>query len=103
LPSAQLGFGFGEEEEGRFGWLAGMEEEMAEPSTDFLDFLGPDTSAIVFTMLHDPADLARASAVSRSWRTFGRYLQFLFCPHTMIMLYTLNLRYILGGQINFHN
>ncbi|XP_047072916.1 F-box protein At4g00755-like [Lolium rigidum] len=45
-------------------------EEVAASSTDFLDFLGPDTSATVFTMLHDPADLARASAVSRSWRTF---------------------------------
>jgi hypothetical protein len=74
---------FGEEEEIWVGgWLAGM-EEVAESSTDFLDFLGPDTSATVFTMLHDPADLARASAVSRSWRTFGRY-QFLFCPHASI-------------------
>jgi hypothetical protein len=36
-----------------------------------LECLGPDTSAIVFTLLHHPVDLARASAVSRSWRTFG--------------------------------
>uniref|UniRef100_A0ACD5WCC6 Uncharacterized protein n=1 Tax=Avena sativa TaxID=4498 RepID=A0ACD5WCC6_AVESA len=49
-----------------------MEEELSEssPATDFLEFLGPDTSATVFTMLHDPADLARAAAVSRSWRAF---------------------------------
>uniref|UniRef100_A0ACD5VFZ4 Uncharacterized protein n=1 Tax=Avena sativa TaxID=4498 RepID=A0ACD5VFZ4_AVESA len=35
---------------------------------DFLHCLGPDTSATVFSLLDDPADLARASAVSRSWR-----------------------------------
>ncbi|PUZ35949.1 hypothetical protein GQ55_9G001000 [Panicum hallii var. hallii] len=46
----------------------GMGEE--EDRADFLQWLGPDTSAIVFTLLHHPADLARASAVSRSWRTF---------------------------------
>ncbi|VAI40983.1 unnamed protein product [Triticum turgidum subsp. durum] len=40
------------------------------PAADFVDYLGPDTSATVFTMLHHPADLARASAVSRSWRQF---------------------------------
>ncbi|CAM0878449.1 unnamed protein product [Alopecurus aequalis] len=45
-------------------------EEAMPPATDFLDFLGPDTSATVFTMLQHPADLARASAVSRSWREF---------------------------------
>ncbi|CAO2184595.1 unnamed protein product [Urochloa humidicola] len=37
---------------------------------DFLDWLGPDTSASIFHLLHDPADLARAAAVSRSWRQF---------------------------------
>ncbi|GJN36675.1 hypothetical protein PR202_gb25557 [Eleusine coracana subsp. coracana] len=36
---------------------------------DFLEWLGPDTSAVVFALLRDPADIARASAVSRSWRT----------------------------------
>ncbi|CAL4937215.1 unnamed protein product [Urochloa decumbens] len=41
-----------------------------ENRADFLEWLGPDTSAIVFTLLHHPVDLARASAVSRSWRTF---------------------------------
>ncbi|EMS46281.1 hypothetical protein TRIUR3_04895 [Triticum urartu] len=40
------------------------------PAADFVDYLGPDTSVTVFTMLHHPADLARASAVSRSWRQF---------------------------------
>ncbi|XP_025796789.1 F-box protein At4g00755-like isoform X3 [Panicum hallii] len=48
----------------------GMGEEEEEDRADFLQWLGPDTSAIVFTLLHHPADLARASAVSRSWRTF---------------------------------
>ncbi|OEL17588.1 F-box protein [Dichanthelium oligosanthes] len=37
---------------------------------DFLKWLGPDTSACVFHRLDDPADLARAAAVSRSWRRF---------------------------------
>ncbi|CAL4956686.1 unnamed protein product [Urochloa decumbens] len=37
---------------------------------DFLDWLGPDTSACIFHRLDDPADLARAAAVSRSWRQF---------------------------------
>ncbi|TVU44268.1 hypothetical protein EJB05_03704 [Eragrostis curvula] len=43
---------------------------MGEEGVDFLEWLGPDTSAIIFTLLHNPADLASASAVSRSWRTF---------------------------------
>jgi len=38
---------------------------------DFLHWLGPDTSACVFHRLDDPTDLARAAAVSRSWRQFG--------------------------------
>ena len=38
---------------------------------DFLDWLGPDTSACIFHRLDDPTDLARAAAVSRSWRQFG--------------------------------
>jgi len=42
----------------------------SDQGMDFLDCLGPDTSATVFTLLDDPADLARASAVSRSWRRF---------------------------------
>jgi len=52
------------------GQLKEMGEE-EEDGADFLQWLDPDTSAIVFTLLHHPADLARASAVSRSWRTFG--------------------------------
>ncbi|TVU42569.1 hypothetical protein EJB05_08985 [Eragrostis curvula] len=44
-------------------------EEAASPGVDFLEWLGPDTSAVVFAQLCDPADIARASAVSRSWRT----------------------------------
>ncbi|PWZ53435.1 F-box protein [Zea mays] len=38
---------------------------------DFLDWLGPDISTTIFQLLHDPADLARVAAVSRSWRRFG--------------------------------
>ncbi|XP_042452053.1 F-box protein At4g00755-like isoform X2 [Zingiber officinale] len=37
---------------------------------DFLQWLGPDASTSVFTRLDEPADLVRASAVSRSWRRF---------------------------------
>lgn len=37
---------------------------------DFLDWVGPDTSSCIFQLLDDPADLARAAAVSRSWRQF---------------------------------
>lgn len=37
---------------------------------DFLDWLGPDISTTIFQLLHDPADLARVAAVSRSWRRF---------------------------------
>ncbi|XP_040378096.1 F-box protein At4g00755-like [Oryza brachyantha] len=46
----------------------GQEEEAAR--FDFLEWLHPDTSATVFTFLDHPAHLARASAVSRSWRRF---------------------------------
>ncbi|CAO2206182.1 unnamed protein product [Urochloa humidicola] len=36
---------------------------------DFVERMGSDASAAVFAVLRDPADLARAAAVSRSWRT----------------------------------
>ncbi|KQK11922.1 F-box protein At4g00755 [Brachypodium distachyon] len=45
-------------------------ETPEELGLDFLDCLGPDTSITIFALLDDPADLARASAVSRSWRRF---------------------------------
>ncbi|KAG2582538.1 F-box protein At4g00755-like isoform X2 [Panicum virgatum] len=41
----------------------------AAAGVDFVERLGPDASAAVFAVLRDPADLARAAAVSRSWRT----------------------------------
>ncbi|RLN04630.1 F-box protein [Panicum miliaceum] len=41
----------------------------AAAGVDFVERLGPDASATVFAALRDPADLARAAAVSRSWRT----------------------------------
>ncbi|KAI0520516.1 hypothetical protein KFK09_007992 [Dendrobium nobile] len=37
---------------------------------DFVEWLGPDTASSVLMLLEDPADLVRASAVSRSWRRF---------------------------------
>ncbi|OEL18106.1 F-box protein [Dichanthelium oligosanthes] len=45
------------------------EEATAAAGMDFMERLGPDTSAVVFAALRDPADLARAATVSRSWRT----------------------------------
>ncbi|XP_047060269.1 F-box protein At4g00755-like [Lolium rigidum] len=55
-----------------------MEAELPEQGQgmDFLQCVGPDASAIVFRLLDDPADLARASAVSRSWRRFVIQNQF---------------------------
>ncbi|KAJ3690360.1 hypothetical protein LUZ61_019524 [Rhynchospora tenuis] len=38
--------------------------------SDLLEWLGPDASIRVFSYLEDPADLVRATAVSRSWRQF---------------------------------
>ncbi|XP_062213126.1 F-box protein At4g00755-like [Phragmites australis] len=54
----------------------GVVEFASQAGVDFLEWLGPDTSAIVFTLLSHPADLASASAVSRSWRTFAIANQF---------------------------
>ncbi|CAL5007475.1 unnamed protein product [Urochloa decumbens] len=41
----------------------------AAAGMDFVERLGPDASAAVFAVLRDRADIARAAAVSRSWRT----------------------------------
>lgn len=38
---------------------------------DFLQFLETDMVLNIFSCLDDPADLGRASIVSRSWRDFG--------------------------------
>ncbi|KAJ3682109.1 hypothetical protein LUZ60_014682 [Juncus effusus] len=43
---------------------------MAIDGWDFLDWLGADTSARIFTHLDDPADLVRSASVSRSWNKF---------------------------------
>jgi len=47
-----------------------MEVDDSGGRWDFLDWVGPDTSSCIFQLLDDPADLARAAAVSRSWRRF---------------------------------
>ncbi|KAL5727686.1 hypothetical protein ACHQM5_000854 [Ranunculus cassubicifolius] len=41
-----------------------------ENSSDFLQLLGPDVSSNILSCLDDPADLIRASSVSRSWQQF---------------------------------
>lgn len=41
-----------------------------ENCSDFVEWLGLDTSSSVFLLLGDPADVVRASAVSKSWRRF---------------------------------
>ncbi|TVU48617.1 hypothetical protein EJB05_08258 [Eragrostis curvula] len=45
-------------------------EEGGGDGWDFLDWVGLDTSACIFRLLDDPADLVRAATVSRSWRQF---------------------------------
>ncbi|XP_078151725.1 F-box family protein [Carex rostrata] len=37
---------------------------------DLLEWLGPDSATSIFNCIDDPADLVRATAVSRSWRQF---------------------------------
>lgn len=37
---------------------------------DFLEILDPDVSSKIFMSLDDPADIVRASSVSRAWRDF---------------------------------
>lgn len=39
---------------------------------DFLDSLDPDVSSKILMSLDDPADIVRASSVSRTWRDFGK-------------------------------
>lgn len=61
-----------------FSWLGsdcrgGSRELLMENCWDFLQWLGQDVSASVLARLDEPADLVRASAVSRSWRRFGTY------------------------------
>ncbi|KAJ4778590.1 F-box protein [Rhynchospora pubera] len=71
---------------------------------DILQWLGPDASIRVFNYLDNPADLARAGAVSKSWRKFvisnqfGKRLCMTLCPEisnfTYIQLWkTLSLQY----------
>ncbi|CAL4920411.1 unnamed protein product [Urochloa decumbens] len=49
--------------------MEGMEVEDGA-RWDFLDWVGHDTSSCIFKLLDDPADLARAAAVSSAWRRF---------------------------------
>ncbi|KAL6499311.1 hypothetical protein OROHE_025974 [Orobanche hederae] len=45
-----------------------MDHQKSESGIDFLQCLETDTSIYIMSFLDDPADLARASAVSRYWR-----------------------------------
>lgn len=45
---------------------------------DFIKNLDTDTSLAILSCLDDPSDLVRASAVSRSWRGFGKNHLLLF-------------------------
>ncbi|KAL6494038.1 hypothetical protein OROGR_031947 [Orobanche gracilis] len=47
-----------------------MDHQKSESGIDFLKYLETDTSINIMSFLDDPADLARASAVSRYWREF---------------------------------
>jgi hypothetical protein len=66
-----------------------MEEMVVDDSGggrwDFLDWVGPDTSSCIFQLLDDPADLARAAAVSRSWRRFGSPLIPIALPACLLL------------------
>lgn len=42
-----------------------------EIGTNFVDCFEIDLTSHILAFLNDPADLLRASAVSRSWRHFG--------------------------------
>ncbi|KAJ4765646.1 F-box protein [Rhynchospora pubera] len=59
---------------------------MEEGRWDMLEWLGPDASACVMNHLSDPADVARAAAVSKSWckfvisNEFGKRLCMKLCP-----------------------
>lgn len=46
---------------------------------DFVDFLETDVSRKILTSLEDPADLARVSSVSRTWRWFGEQNSYMYC------------------------
>ncbi|KAL6569468.1 hypothetical protein OROMI_013982 [Orobanche minor] len=49
-----------------------MDHQKSESGIDFLQCLETDTSIYIMSFLDDPADLARASAVSRYWRECGK-------------------------------
>ncbi|GER57465.1 F-box family protein [Striga asiatica] len=50
-----------------------MDNEEAAIRIDFLQFLETDVSVHIMSFLDDPADVVRASAVSRNWRKFVNY------------------------------
>ncbi|KVI10120.1 F-box domain, cyclin-like protein [Cynara cardunculus var. scolymus] len=45
-----------------------------EDCCDFIQWLGADMSIKILMCLDNPADLVRASAVSSSWRQFGKFI-----------------------------
>ncbi|KAL3824036.1 hypothetical protein ACJIZ3_020065 [Penstemon smallii] len=47
-----------------------MDCKEAKPRVDFLQYLETDMSLYIMSFLHDPADLVRATSVSRFWRQF---------------------------------
>ena len=51
---------------------------------DFIKNLDTDTSLAILSCLDDPSDLVRASAVSRSWRHFGKRIIFYCFLLTMV-------------------
>ncbi|XP_043717232.1 F-box protein At4g00755-like [Telopea speciosissima] len=53
---------------------------------DFLSWLGPDASIQILMNLDDPADLVRASGVSRAWREF--VIANGFCKNLCLRMYS---------------
>lgn len=51
-----------------------MNRVSSKNSMDFVNRLDTDMSVAILSCLDDPSDLVRASAVSRSWREFGKLI-----------------------------
>lgn len=54
-----------------------LQSETTEIGIDFLKYLESDTGVSILSLIEDPADLIRISAVSRFWRQFGKLKFFL--------------------------
>ena len=56
--------------------VVGLLQSIGSNKMDFVNKLDTDTLLSILSCLDDPSDLVRASAVSRSWRDFGKDTSF---------------------------